>query len=191
MGMPQNGHDKSLKPQKTITQSSRFRVVCLPSPVMVALWQPGFTAKWSTPVLADRCAVQCRKRHGAAAGRFRALSAADLWWQFFWMLQSSVQIDDVVMLICLFHIEIYDMLICIYMRICVTSRCLNHSDREGLFHHCFWLRRYGISMKPGDQGQPGPSTKAAWLGRGWKQLTTAVAKWRSELLVKAYIYNYV
>ena len=24
--------------------------------------------------------------------------------------------------------------------------------------------RYGISMKPGDQGQPGPSTKAAPLG---------------------------
>ena len=23
--------------------------------------------------------------------------------------------------------------------------------------------RYGISMKPGDQGQPGPSTKAAQL----------------------------
>lgn len=27
-----------------------------------------------------------------------------------------------------------------------------------------FLLQYGISMKPGDQGQPGPSTKAARLG---------------------------
>ena len=141
-------------------------------------------------------------------GRRVCCSMPEKTWSRSWPFQSSFCCRSLVAkflnvaIICpdwwcchayLFHIEIYDMLICIYIyeNISVTSRCLNHSDREGLFHHCFWLRRYGISMKPGDQGQPGPSTKAAWLGRGWKQLTTAVAKWRSELLVKAYLYNYV